>query len=925
MPRKNLLMLLCCNFLFSTIYATETEPNDVWNSADKLTLTVTDNGAIASASDIDWWKISIPADGQLNIAFTGLSGCMNMQVYDTLGAILVNGGAFNCGNTSNVNTNGLAKGTYYIKVYASGAASYSMNATYTAPVEANDTEPNNIFSTAQSLAQNGSTTGHFGYYFNNLRDTFDWFKIVTSTSGALQISYTQNTGNGCGYFTLFDNDGITALNSEGFNCGNTSVQTTDGLQPGTYYVRIRNYNGSFGTYTLANTLILPAISTEAEPNNIRGQAKVLQLNNSVSGQFGYRSNGGLRDSIDWWKVTTNAAGLVQLQYTQNTGNSCSYFQLYDNNASTALNSETFNCGGTSTQNTDGLNPGTYYVRIRPYITTSSFGTYTLKDTLFKPAIASDAEPNNTPAQALSLAVNGTNTGQFGYYYNNLRDSFEWHKITLPVSGGLQLQYTQNTGNSCSYMQLFDTVVGTPVALNAEVFNCGGTSTQNTDGLNPGTYYIRIRPYGDNTFGTYTVKDSLFALPPDNDNKPNERPYQASTLPANSLVYGDVGYLFNQRRDSADWAKINYTGTGALTLQFTGLSRAFAGPTCLYMYVYNDTNAAPISTTFNCGNTSTVNLTSLTQAYYWIKVQASGTSDFGPYSISNSFTQVNVASISLISSTAPTSCDSTAVLRFQCAGSKPPYNVQLYKFGVLNRTVRVPNTNAFNVTNLPTGLWTARVFGDGATGTAYGTSPNTSLMPVPTTLTTTSIQATQAKLNFSNFTPCIDGYAIQYRKTGTGVWTLDTAKQSPFTLKGLSAGTTYSWRAASGDTSNGLTALSKYSDSATFTTLAAGFASIASDNGSNASAYNANEASIVALPNPAQSQVKIQVGNKINEVLNATLKDVNGRVVWNKSHVHSTNLNNQIINVALMPNGIYILQVIGKNNKPIVTQKIIVAH
>ena len=70
----------------------------------------------------------------------------------------------------------------------------------------------------------------------------------------------------------------------------------------------------------------------------------------------------------------------------------------------------------------------------------------------------------------------------------------------------------------------------------------------------------------------------------------------------------------------------------------------------------------------------------------------------------------------------------------------------------------------------------------------------------------------------------------------------------------------------------------------------------------------------------KSQVKILVGNKINEVVNATLKDVNGRIVWNKLNVHSSALNSQTINVTSIPNGIYLLQVTGSNNKAIATQK-----
>ena len=254
--RKHLLSLLLLIIVSSsTARAAESEPNDTWNTADVLTAGVAQTGTITTSSDIDWFKLRINQDGQIN--FSGgatTTGCLTFQLFDTLGTIAVNGTIFNCGGISNQSTNGLAAGTFYLKIISSdNNVNYSFTLTLTAATPAIDTEPNNTFSTAITQALNGSNTGHLGYYFNNKRDSIDWYKIVTTANGALKLSYTGNSGN-CVYFQLFDNNGTTALNAEVFNCGSTNNQTTDGLAPGTYYVRIRQGSGNeFVTYTLSNS------------------------------------------------------------------------------------------------------------------------------------------------------------------------------------------------------------------------------------------------------------------------------------------------------------------------------------------------------------------------------------------------------------------------------------------------------------------------------------------------------------------------------------------------------------------------------------------------------------------------------------------------------------------------------------------------
>src|SRR5664279_4863309 len=142
-------------------------------------------------------------------------------------------------------------------------------------------------------------------------------------------------------------------------------------------------------------------------NKANAQGGTLPLNGSVSGNL-------TSTTPDIWDVTTNADGLLRLTFTT-VSPADLYVTLYDNDGTTTLSAQTesFN-NSTATVIVDGLAPGTYHAKIIPFGT--SFGSYTLADSLFTTPLINDAEPNGTPAGAVVLPQNGSKTGHVGYYY-----------------------------------------------------------------------------------------------------------------------------------------------------------------------------------------------------------------------------------------------------------------------------------------------------------------------------------------------------------------------------------------------------------------------------------------------------------------------------------------------------------------------------
>ncbi|HEX7457888.1 MAG TPA: T9SS type A sorting domain-containing protein, partial [Ginsengibacter sp.] len=127
--------------------------------------------------------------------------------------------------------------------------------------------PNGTAATAIDFPVNSNTKGHAGYYYNNQRDTSDWYKLTTTTTGPLYVYL--NSSRGSIYsnnfldmrITFYSSDGITQLGSvEVYDnaVGNPAVDSLffPTLAAGTYYIKVNNNNNPalFSDYSLSNSV-----------------------------------------------------------------------------------------------------------------------------------------------------------------------------------------------------------------------------------------------------------------------------------------------------------------------------------------------------------------------------------------------------------------------------------------------------------------------------------------------------------------------------------------------------------------------------------------------------------------------------------------------------------------------------------------------
>lgn len=298
--------------------------------------------------------------------------------------------------------------------------------------------------------------------------------------------------------------------------------------------------------------------------------------------------------------------------------------------------------------------------------------------------------------------------------------------------------------------------------------------------------------------------------------------------------------------------------------------------------------------------------------------------FGAYSLTNTFTQVSDAKISATSYDTAGSCSSTNSITFKCSKSSAPYTVQLYRFGVAYGSPVVTNKNAA-FSNLPDGSYYATAYGDGATGSAFGASKTIDIIPLPSNPNTINIKATQVKLNWTTIA-CADYYLIQYRVHGTTTWTnkQTTGNVSAYTLKNLSAATTYDWKVASVDSANGINTVSAYTNSTTFTT------SSALVTGNNIQAGNVvtkeigQIGSIMVSPNPATSYFTIHYNSNTKQKINSILYDVNGKALWSSGAISADALNGKQVIIRQFENGLYFLKILDEQGVILGSIKVLIA-
>ena len=904
--------------LYTPAVTNDAEPNNSYDKAIAFSLNTTKKGHSGYYYNLkrdtaDWYKVTAVNNGQLRLKVSlGNSQYLAVSIYDTNATTLLKSAS---GNVAfDVTRDGLAPGTYFIKVscyYSNVFNTYTMTDSFYNASAAGDIEPNNTPGTAGVLDINSKRAGEVGFYYNNQRDSLDWYKITTPADGLVRLKLKSGNGQPM-YAYLYDYNGTTQL---AYASGSDSFYVNmDGLTAGTYFIKVKpTASNGFGPYTLTDSLILPAEANDTEPNNSFDKAVALLTNTGTTGHVGYYYN-LKRDSSDWYKINTAQDGMLKI-LLKPSNTQYLYAYLYDADGKTLLKSGNGNTAFSFTM--DGLAAGSYFVKVAPYYS-NGFAAYTLQDSLFAVPVANDAEPNNTALQAVAIDLNTNVTGHIGYYNSLKRDSTDWYKITTNADGMLKIKLAVNNAQN----------------LKAELFDKNGTTSLKTaygtgnvilkaDGLAPNTYYLKINSYNTTGFQGYTLTDSLLTYNYANDAEPNNKPYLAKAIAAGSTVTGHTSFYANALRDSTDWWKISYNGTSN-TLKF-GLNieakKSDGTRAYVWCFIYRDTSQSPIFSKYYNAANNAVSVNAPFSGNYYIKIFPYYTTDFASYAILDSNGVASTAKVTVVNAVPATNCTNTNSLQYAVSGGIAPYSLQLYRNGLAyGSPLSISSGYTFN--SLPTGRYYARVYSFGASGEAYGQSAATALVPIPTNPSARIVTNTSVTLKWSGY-PCVKYYRVLYRDKIVGSWATKQTSGNidSLNISNLISNNTYQFQVAAVDTGNNVIAIGKYSVIVDFTTTPPAQTSFAAMQ-SNDDLKKLEDANmdLQAYPNPATSLLHIRPGKNLQAL---SLHDINGKKVWQAT---GAVLKNGMIdvNVSSLTPGMYLLNTVDVDSKT-TTKKIMITR
>ena len=251
------------------------EDNDSRTTAANLgTLTSSKTiNNLVQADAADWYKFTIAspaaAGSTVSTTFTHARGDLDLELYNSAGTRLkVSQGI---GDGEMIPLAGLAKGTYYVRVYGYRGTTnpnYSLSIALAGAVQAPTDDQYENNDTQSAAASLGTLSANTTLSNLMLKDSADWFKFTTTATGTAantaSISFQNTQGNLA--LQLVNASGNVLATSNG--TGNTESVSLSGRAAGTYFVRVYSANGATNpNYSLSINAPTPPVTTPAPTNS----------------------------------------------------------------------------------------------------------------------------------------------------------------------------------------------------------------------------------------------------------------------------------------------------------------------------------------------------------------------------------------------------------------------------------------------------------------------------------------------------------------------------------------------------------------------------------------------------------------------------------------------------------------------------------
>ena len=587
------------------------------------------NGSVGGSLGVSGSKtlsLTLPApyQGDLIVTLTtDATLAASMVIYDHDGKTSIGGGGYSTyGGSYTVTVPHVGPGTYAVTLANLGGTggSYILTSQLVPPPlpdEENWTAGSTDDTAATAIPLGvlpAQHTGLLGYSRTayNVTDDTDWYTITVPRDCDLTAEIDADSGVAVG-MNIYDQDSTTGIGGGGYaTYGGSYIASVPHLGPGIYYIQLIRYGG-YGDYLFKASYKYPTVDDPEPSDDTRAGSAALTLGADSKGRLGWSRNPyNVTDDTDWYKVTVTGEGDLSVVVSADA-NVAVGLNVYDQDGTTALVSGGYaTYGGTYTASVPQAAPGTYYVQLVRY---GGYGYYTVRPTTAAPTV-SDPEPNDTAAQAIALALNGSAAGRLGWHRvpYSVTDDNDWYKVTVPQDGDLSLKISADSGVAVG-LNIYDQD-GKTAIVSGGYATYGGSYSAAAPHVGPGTYYVQLVRYGG--VGYYTLNSTFTPQYAPNDAEPNDTRDTAQVVPDLQNRYGHLGYGRSPYStvDSQDWYKITLTAGTITTLGARSTLSASAN-------LYDSSGTYLYTVSIGYGASVSLNTETLSAGTYYVLVAQAG--------------------------------------------------------------------------------------------------------------------------------------------------------------------------------------------------------------------------------------------------------------------------------------------------------------
>ncbi|MFM6208902.1 MAG: pre-peptidase C-terminal domain-containing protein [Planktothrix sp.] len=424
----------------------------------------------------DYYELNLTKDSEVSISLDGLTQNANIKLLGKDGKN-VEFSSSNLGKSREEITTTLDKGKYYLLVepYLAERTSYNLSVAADAQIQDKDGSlPGKKLNIGKSI------TDSIGVKTGKRIDQDDYYNFELKKESEITLDLQKLTQNAD--IELYGEDGTTQILASN-NSGNKAETISSILDPGKYYVRIKNVGTDNTEYRLsltANTKI--SEKDDQLPGTNLGDITKQEVNKSS--KIGFQTGKNIRDTDDYYQFKVAESSNVNINLDGLNANAKLELLGTDGQRLGSSNKK----GTTAETINKKLEPGTYYVHIEPNSGKDST-VYKLKITADQPLDDYESLKTAKKLGALNQQDPITETNAIGFTTSGLRDKNDYYNFSLTEPNELTVDLENLKADA--NVRLLD-ASGKLVDENIQK----GTKPETiSKELKAGDYYLQVLPVG----------------------------------------------------------------------------------------------------------------------------------------------------------------------------------------------------------------------------------------------------------------------------------------------------------------------------------------------------------------------------------------------------------------------------------------------